>query len=104
MKSSDYLSLVRDRKDIIVVIILLSHGIYMDDNWRPGGKVLWFWTWLGNRARLGLHLFHSCQLRTVPLLWMVDRSQTYYPEHILAYGSGKACCSLVMGFGFFWTD
>ena len=39
-----------------------------------------------------------------PLLWMVVRSQTYYPEHIVAYGSGKACCSLVVGFGSFWTD
>ena len=29
----------------------------MDDNWRPGGMVLWIWTWLGIRARLGLHLF-----------------------------------------------
>ena len=25
---------MRDRKDIIVVIILLSHEIYMNDNWR----------------------------------------------------------------------
>ena len=24
-----------------------------------------------------------------PLLWMVVRSQTYYPEHILAYGAGR---------------
>ena len=38
-----------------------------------------------------------------PLLWMVVRSQTYYPEHILVYGSGKACYSLVMGFGSFRT-
>ena len=38
-----------------------------------------------------------------PLLWMVVRPQTYYLEHILAYGSGKARCSLV-GFGSFWTD
>ena len=37
------------------------------------------------------------------LLWMVVRSQTYYPKHILAYGSGKTCYSLVMGFGSFWT-
>ena len=36
-----------------------------------------------------------------PLLWMVVRSQTYYPEHILAYGSGKARYALVMGFGSF---
>ena len=64
-KLSDYLSLVRDRKHIIVVIILLSHGIYMNDIWRPGGTVLWIWTWLVNRARLGLHWFRLCQLRTV---------------------------------------
>ena len=39
-----------------------------------------------------------------PLLWMVVRSQTYYPEHILAYGSGKAHYALVVGSGSFWTD
>ena len=39
-----------------------------------------------------------------PLLWMVVRSQTYYPEHILAYRSGKARCSLVMGSDSFWTN
>ena len=39
-----------------------------------------------------------------PLLWMLVRSQTYYPKHILAYGSGKAHCSLILGFGSFYTD
>jgi hypothetical protein len=39
-----------------------------------------------------------------PLLWMVVRSQTLYPEHILAYGSEKTCYSLVMGSGSLWTD
>ena len=39
-----------------------------------------------------------------PLLWMVVRSQTYYLEHILAYGSGKTCYTLVMGSDSFWTD
>ena len=39
-----------------------------------------------------------------PLLWMVVRLQTYYPEHILAYVSGKARYALVMGSGSFWTD
>ena len=38
------------------------------------------------------------------LLWMVVRSQTYYPEHILAYESEKTCYSLVMGFGSFRTN
>ena len=36
-----------------------------------------------------------------PLLWMVVRSQTYYPEHILSYGSRKARYALVVGFGSF---
>ena len=38
------------------------------------------------------------------LLWMVVKSQTYYPEQILAYGSGKACYALVVGSGSFWTN
>jgi hypothetical protein len=36
-----------------------------------------------------------------PLHWILVRSQTYYPEHILAYESGKTCYSLVIGFGSF---
>ena len=39
-----------------------------------------------------------------PMLWMVVRSQTYYPEHILTYGSRKAHYALVMGYDSFWTD
>ena len=39
-----------------------------------------------------------------PLLWMVVRSRTYYPEHIFAYESGKARYALVVGSGSFWTD
>ena len=46
----------------------------------------------------------SMSIKDRPLLWMVVRSQTYYPEHILAYGSGKACCSLVVGSSSFRTD
>jgi hypothetical protein len=38
------------------------------------------------------------------LLWILVRSQIYYPEHILAYGSRKAHYSLVVGFSSFWTD
>ena len=46
----------------------------------------------------------SVSIEDRPLLWMVVRSQTYYPEHILAYGSGKAHYTLVVGFGSFGTD
>ena len=46
----------------------------------------------------------SMSIEDYPLLWIVDRSQTYYPKHILAYRSGKACYALVVGSGSFWTD
>ena len=48
--------------------------------------------------------FLSVSIEDRLLLWMVVRSQTYYPEHILAYGSGKACYALIVGFGSFRTD
>jgi hypothetical protein len=38
------------------------------------------------------------------LLWMVVRSQTFYLEHILAYGSRKTHYSLVVGSSSFWTN
>ena len=41
----------------------------------------------------------SVSIKDHSLLWMVVGSQTYYPEHILAYGSGKAHYALVVGFG-----
>ena len=37
----------------------------------------------------------SMSIEDRPLLRMVLRSQTYYPEHILAYGSGKASYALI---------
>ena len=59
-------------------------------------------------AATGLSLvtlfFLSVSIEDRPLLWMVVRSQTYYPEHILAYGSGKARYTLVVGSGSFQTN
>ena len=46
-----------------------------------------------SEARIALVLPVSIEDR--PLLWMVVRSHTYYPEHILAYGSKKAHYALV---------
>ena len=46
----------------------------------------------------------SVSIEDRPLLWMVVRSQTYCPEHILVYGSGKARYALVVDFGSFRTD
>ena len=52
-----------------------------------------------SEAQIALVLPMSIEDRS--LLWMVVRSQTYYPEHILAYGSGKARYALIMGSGCF---
>ena len=60
----------------------------MDANWRLGEIILWIWIRLGNRARLGLHLFHLCRLRTV---------------HCIGFKSGHTliilCTCLLMGAG-----
>jgi hypothetical protein len=48
--------------------------------------------------------FLSVLIKDHSLHWTLVKSQTYYPEHILAYESGNACYSLVMGFGSFRTD
>ena len=55
-----------------------------------------------SKAQIALVALVSIEDR--PLLWMVVRSQTYYPKHILAYGSKKARCSLVVGYISFRTD
>ena len=55
-----------------------------------------------NEARVALVPPMSIEDR--PLLWMIVRSQTYYPKHILANGSGKAHYALVVGSGSFRTD
>jgi hypothetical protein len=75
----------------------------MNYNWRPGGTGSWIWTWiwLGNRARALVAFIPPVSIEDRPLYWTLVKSQTYYPEHILVYGSGKACYSLVMGSDFF---
>ena len=95
---SDYLSLATGRKDIIVVmIILLSHGIYMNDKWEIGrnGTLDLDLVWHSSEARIAIVMPVSIEDRL--LHWILFRSQTYYHEHILAYGEGKAHCSLIVG-------
>ena len=69
----------------------------------------------GRKGTLDLDLVrHSSEARIAlvppvsieerPLLWMVVRSQTYYPEHILAYRSRNARYALVVGSSSFWID
>jgi hypothetical protein len=46
----------------------------------------------------------SVSIEDRSLHWTLVKSQTYYPEHILAYRSGKTCYSLAMGSSSFWTN
>ena len=78
----------------------------MKRKWRPDRDMTWV---IGGcnkcpvATRLSLvtlfSLFVSIEDRL--LLWMVVRSQTYYPNHILAYESGKTHYALVVGSGSF---
>ena len=58
--------------------------------------------WYSSEARVVF--IPPVSIENHPLLWMVVSSQTYYPEHILTYGSGKARYALVVGSGSFWID
>ena len=80
------------------------------EKWRQGRDIVWVLvgvtgcvprpTWLSLVTLFSLFV----SIKDHPLLWMVVRPQTYYPKHMLAYGSRKARYALVMGFGSFWTD
>ena len=76
----------------------------MNDNWRPGGNGTLDLDLVRHSSEARIALVPPVSIEDRLLLWMVVRSQTYYPEHILSYGSGKAHYALVVGFGSFWTD
>jgi hypothetical protein len=59
---------------------------------------------VGQQSRAPVAFIPPVSVEDRPLHWILVRSQTYYPEHILAYGSEKTCYSLVMGSGSFRTD
>ena len=61
----------------------------MNDNWRPGGIVHWIWNWTWQPSEALVALVPLVLIEDCPLLWMVVRSQTYYPEHILLMGAGR---------------
>ena len=92
---------------IIIITLMIK---MMKEKWRPGRDMAWV---IGGCNKLcsaatGLSLvtlfFLSVSVKNWPLHWVLVKSQTYYPEHILAYGSGKTRYALVVGFGSFWTD
>jgi hypothetical protein len=75
--------------------------MYMD-NWRPG-KTGWMDLYLVGQQSGALVAFVSpvsIKDRSLHGPWSSHR---VCPEHILAYGDGKTCFSLVMGSGSFQT-
>ena len=79
----------------------------MNGKWRQGKDIVWVLVGVTGCVlqATGLSLVTLFSLlmsiKDRPLLWMVVRSQTYYHEHILVYGSGKARYALVVGSGSF---
>ena len=59
---------------------------------------------VGHSSEARIAFVPTVSIEDHPLQWMVVRLQTYYPDHILAYESGKSCYTLVAGFGSFETD
>ena len=45
------------------------------------------WVWHSSEARIAL--VPPVSVKDLPLHWILVRSQTYYREHILAYGTGR---------------
>ena len=78
----------------------------MDDNWR--WAEWYFGSGLDLAFRRGSNFTcFACVNSSIEdrlLYWILVRSQTYYPDHILAYGSGKARYALVASSGSFRTD
>ena len=87
-----------------------SHDKMMKEKMETGRDMVWVLVGVAGYVLwpTGLSLvtlfFLFVSIKDRPLLWMVVRSQTYYPKHILAYESGKAHCALVMGSSSFRTD
>ena len=87
-----------------------SYDKIVKGKWRPGRDMVWvlvgvrgYVPWPTGHSLVTLFSL-SVSVKDRPLQWILVRSQTYYPEHILPYGSGKAHCSLIVGSGSFWTD
>jgi hypothetical protein len=59
---------------------------------------------VGQQSGVVVAIVPPVSIKNRSLHWTLVRSQTYYPEHILTYGSRKTCYSLLMGSGSFRTD
>ena len=80
-----------------------SHNKMVKEKWRLGRDMLRVLVGVigcvprSTELSLVTLFFLFVSIKDRLLLWMVVRSHTCYPEHILAYGSGKARYALVVG-------
>ena len=94
-------------QEIGKILLLLLYYYHIENIWIIiGDRAEWYLdldlVWYLSEAQIVL--VPPMLVKDRPLHWILVRSQTYYPEHIFAYGGGKARWSLVVGFGFFRTD
>ena len=84
----------REIEKILIFLLYCYHlKIYMKGKWRPGRDVVW--VLVGVRGCVLRPMGHSLvtlfslsvSVKDQPLHWILVRSQTYYTEHILVYGS-----------------
>ena len=73
----------------MLLLLLYTWKIYMNDNQRLGGMVLQIWTWVWHSSEARIAFVPPVSVKDRPLHWVLGRSPTYYLEHILVYGSRK---------------
>ena len=86
---------------------MLLYYYHMEYIWRIiGDRADWYLDLdlVRHSSEAWIALVPPVSIEDCSLLWMVVRSQTYYPEHILAYGSGKTRYALITGFSSFRTN
>ena len=70
----------------------------MNDKWETGRNGTLDLDLVWHSSEAGIALVPPVSVKDRPLHWILVRSQTYYPEHILIYGSRE--CSLLSCHGF----
>ena len=98
----------REIGNILLLLLYYYHLEYIYiRKWRPGRDMVW--VLVGVRGCVPrptgyslVTLFSlSVSVKDRPLHWILVRSQTYYPEHILVYGSREDSLLFCRGFRLF---
>ena len=89
------------------MIIIITHDKMVKGKWRPGWDMVWALVgvrgcilWPTGHSLVTL-FFLSVSVKDQPLHWILVRSHTYYPKHILVYGSREGSLLSCHGFWLF---